>query len=400
MRIGMMADVYKPHVSGVTNYIALNKAHLEQMGHQAFVFTFSAGDYIDDEINIVRSPSLPLLDTGYYFSLRYNRSARRLLQTMDVVHVHHPFLSGTLALLYCRQRGIPIIFTNHTRYDLYAQAYLPMMPDVVGNAALQSYMPAFCRSCDMVVSPSSGMREVLKQFGVDVPIEVVPNGVDLKPFQNPGGPVDRVELGFAPGDVVLLFVGRLGPEKNLDFLLRTFTGAVQAYDHLRLVLIGGGPERENLEDWVRRAGIQQAVRFVGSISYDQMPRYMAMANAFVTASVTEVHPLTVIEAMAAGLPVVGINSPGIGDTVKDGETGFLVPQEDIAMFTAMMIRMAVDTASRQRMGQQARLEAQNYAIDRTSRMMLERYERVVRDSAGRKQTLRVRLDRFVELFRK
>lgn len=400
MRIGMMADVYKPHVSGVTNYIALNKAHLEQMGHQAFVFTFSAGDYIDDEINIIRSPSLPFLDTGYYFSLRYTRSARRLLQTMDVVHVHHPFISGTLALLYCRPRGIPIIFTNHTRYDLYAQAYLPVMPDIIGNTAVQSYMPAFCRACDMVVSPSPGMREVLKQFGVDVPIEVVPNGVDLGPFQNPGQPVDRAELGFASSDIVLLFVGRLGPEKNLDFLLRSFTGAIQAYDHLRLVLIGGGPERENLEDWVSRTGNQHAVRFLGPISYDQMPRYMAMADVFVTASVTEVHPLTVIEAMAAGLPVVGINSPGIGDTVKDGETGFLVPQEEIAMFTAMMIRMAVDNNKRQRMGQQARLEAQNYAIDRTSRMMLERYERVVRDSAGRKQTLRVRVDRFIELFRK
>jgi 1,2-diacylglycerol 3-alpha-glucosyltransferase len=151
---------------------------------------------------------------------------------------------------------------------------------------------------------------------------------------------------------------------------------------------------------VSRTGNQHAVRFLGPVAYDQMPRYMAMADAFVTASVTEVHPLTVIEAMAAGLAVVGINSPGIGDIVKDGVTGFLVPKEDIAMYTAMMIRMAVDTSSRQRMSQQARSEAQNYAIERTCKMMLERYERVVQSSVGRKQTLRVRLDRLVELFRK
>jgi 1,2-diacylglycerol 3-alpha-glucosyltransferase len=400
MRIGMMADVYKPHVSGVTNYIALNKAHLEQMGHQVYVFTFGAGDYVDDEINIIRSPSLPLLDTGYYFSLRYTRAARRLLQTMDVVHVHHPFLSGTLALLYSRPRGIPIVFTNHTRYDLYAQAYLPVMPDVIGNAALQSYMPAFCRSCDMVISPSPGMRDVLVQFGVDVPIEVVPNGVDLKPFQNPVNPVKRADLGFNADDVVLVYVGRLGPEKNLAFLLRSFTGAIQAYDQLRLVLIGGGPERENLEDRVNRADIQHAVRFIGSISYNQMPGYMAMADAFVTASITEVHPLTVIEAMAAGLPVVGIRSPGVGDSVIDGETGYLAPEEDIAMFTAKIIRMASDTNGRQRMGQRAALEAQNYAIDRTCRMLLERYERVVQQSAGRKRSLRARVDRFIEPFRR
>lgn len=399
MRIGMMADVYKPHVSGVTNYIALNKAYLEQLGHQVFIFTFSAGDYVDDEPNVIRSPSLPLLDTGYYFNLRYTRAARRLLQTMDVVHVHHPFLSGPLALLYCRQRGIPIVFTNHTRYDLYAQAYLPVLPDVVGNAALQSYLPAFCRACDLVISPSPGMREVLKQFGVDVPIIVIPNGVDLKPFENPGQPVKREELGFQEGDIVLLYVGRLGPEKNIDFLLRSFTGAIQAYDNLRLALIGGGPEKENLEDWVHRTGIQHAVRFVGAVDYKQMPRYMAMADAFVTASVTEVHPLTVIEAMAAGLPVVGIRSPGVGDTVIDGETGFLVPKEDLAMFTAKLIRMAVDTSNRVRMGQQARVEAQKYAIERTAQLLLEQYERVVQSAAGRKRTLRVRLDQFIEMFR-
>lgn len=399
MRIGMMADVYKPHVSGVTNYIALNKAYLEQLGHQVFIFTFSAGDYEDEETNVIRSASLPLLDTGYYFNLRYTKAARRLVQTMDVVHVHHPFLSGPLALLYCRQRGIPIVFTNHTRYDLYAQAYLPVMPDVVGNAALQSYLPAFCRACDLVISPSPGVREVLIQFGVDVPIQVVPNGVDLTPFANPVQPVTRKELGFQPKDIVLLFVGRLGPEKNIDFLLRSFTGAVQAYDHMRLVLIGGGPEKENLEDWVKRTGIQHAVRFIGSVAYDQMPRYMATADAFVTASVTEVHPLTVIEAMAAGLPVVGIRSPGVGDTVIDGETGYLAPQEDLAMFTAMIIRMAVGTSDRQRMGQQAKVESQKYAIERTSKLLLDQYQQVVQAAVGRKGTWRVRLDRFIELFR-
>ena len=399
MRIGMMADLYKPHVSGVTNYIALNKAYLEQLGHQVFVFTFNAGDYVDEETNVIRSPSLALLDTGYYFSLRYTKEARRLLHTMDVVHVHHPFLSGPLALLYCRPRGIPIVFTNHTRYDLYAQAYLPAMPDIVGNAALQSYLPSFCRAVDLVISPSPGMREVLMQFGVDVPIEVVPNGVDLTPFAHPAMPVTRAELGFQPEDIVLLFVGRLGPEKNLDFLLRSFTGATQAYNHLRLVLIGAGPAQEDLEDRVNRSGIQHAVRFMGPVAYDQMPRYMAMADAFVTASVTEVHPLTVIEAMAAGLPVVGIQSPGVGDTVKNDETGYLVPQEDLAMFTAKIIRMAVDSSSRQRMSHQARLEAQNYAIDLTSQLLLDQYQRVVQAAVGRRSTWRVRLDRFIELFR-
>ena len=107
MRIGMMADMYKPHVSGITNYISLNKIFLEELGHQVFVFTFGDESYIEEEERVVRSPGLALLDTGVYISLRYTRHARKLLNSMDVVHVHHPFLSGSLALRYCRPRAIP-----------------------------------------------------------------------------------------------------------------------------------------------------------------------------------------------------------------------------------------------------------------------------------------------------
>src|SRR5512138_180155 len=117
MRIGMMVDVYKPYVSGVTNYVSLNKRALENAGHEVYVFTFGDPDYQDEEPRIIRSPALPLADTGFYLSLRHKSKHKKLLQTMDVVHVHHPFLSGRLALNYCRSANIPVVFTNHSRYD-------------------------------------------------------------------------------------------------------------------------------------------------------------------------------------------------------------------------------------------------------------------------------------------
>lgn len=303
MRIGMIVDVYKPHISGITNYISLNKKYLEYAGHEVFIFTFGDEHYQDDEENVIRSPGLPLLDTGYYISLQYSQQALKYLSTIQLAHVHHPFLSGSLALRYCRPRGIPIVFTNHTRYDLYAKAYIPMMPDIVSAAAMQAYLPTFCRACDLVIAPSKGLQEVLVNFGVDVPIEVVPNGVDLKPFSQPLQPIKRSELNIQEDDVVLMYIGRLGPEKNLPFLLRSFAGTSQAYNKVKLVLVGDGPERDNLEDRVQHMGLQSEVRFVGMVPYEEVPRYLQIADTFVTASVTEVHPLSVIEAMAAGLPV-------------------------------------------------------------------------------------------------
>ena len=399
MRIGMMADLYMPHVSGITNYIRLNKKFLEEIGHEVFVFTFGDVDYKDEEINVIRSPGLPLLETGLSLNLRHTRSARQLIRMMDVVHDHHPFISGPLALSYCRAPGIPVIFTNHTRYDLYAQAYLPILPGVIGEVAIETYMPTFCRACDMVIAPSPGMRDVLKGFGVDTQIEVVPNGVNLQPFSETILPTEREELGFSNEDTLLVYVGRLGPEKNVAFLLRSFAGAAQAFDNLGLLIVGDGPERENLEDRVRHMGMDSKVRFTGLIPYSQVPAYHKMADAFVTASVTEVHPLSIIEAMAAGLPVLGIQSPGVGDIVEDSVTGFLTKEEDLAAFTAKMVRLVTDHEKRKEMGQKASLEVKRYAIENTIQVMVEQYEMVISKGEKRKRGLRIRFSRMLDKWR-
>jgi len=330
MRIGMMTDVYKPHISGITNYIALNKRYLEQAGHEVFVFTFGDLEHEDDEPNIVRSPGLPLVDTGYYLSFRYSRQAKLLLQTMDLVHVHHPFLSGRLALRYCRPLRIPIVFTNHTRYDLYAQAYLPLLPEEISATFLQAYMPPFYDAVDLVISPSAGMADVLRQLGVTCHIEVVPNGVELQRFHQTSEPAQRTKIGFKPEDILLVYAGRLGPEKNLGFLVRAFSGLAEAIENAHLILVGGGPEEEALKRQSAETGVSSRIHFVGMLDYEHLPSYLAMCDAFVTASVTEVHPLSVIEAMATGLPVLGIQSVGVGDTVEDGITGFLASENQAA----------------------------------------------------------------------
>ena len=395
----MLADTYKPYVSGVTNVIDLSKRYLESQGHQVYVFTFGDVDYHDDELNVIRSPGLPLVDTGYFLNVRYNRQARNLLRTMDIVHVHHPFLSGRLAIWYCKPRGIPIVFTNHTRYDLYAQAYFPVLPEGIGDAFLKAFIPGFCSSMDMVVAPSTGLKKVLERAGVTDHIEVVPNGVDLSPFRQSIEPIDRSELCIGEKQVILVFAGRIAPEKNLPFLLRAFNGAAQAYEDLCLLIIGDGPERENLEDRVSHMGITDRVHFTGMVDYQKIPRYLAAADVFVTASVTEVHPLSVIEAMGAGLPVLGIESPGVGDTVTDGEDGFIVPEEDLAAFTAKMVRLVTDAELRQSMGQRARQTSELYDYRRTTQQMAELYQKVIANNSGRRRTIRARWIRFWDNWR-
>lgn len=398
MRIAMLVDRYKPYISGITNYIDLNKQTLEDQGHDVFVFTFGDLDYEDQEPRIVRSPGLPLADTGYYLSMRYSRQAKKLLQTMDVAHVHHPFLSGRLALRYCRAVEVPVLFTNHTRYDLYAQAYLPMMPEEISLGLLQAYMPSFCEAVDLVISPSPGMERVLRELGVTARVEVVPNGVDLRRFHR-AEPLARADFGFKDTDVLLIFSGRIAPEKNLDFLLRAFAGVAQALDDVYLLIVGGGqkPAVEDLQSLVVELGIQGRVLLTGQIPYEELPAHIAMCNAFVTASVTEVHPLSVIEAMGAGLPIVGIHSPGVGDSVEDGVTGFL-STHDLAAFTAKLTRLCLDASLRRRMGEAARQASTQYSIERTTKLMLAHYERLVYDYEPRHRRWDTRLRAMLERF--
>ena len=381
MRIGMMTDTYKPYISGVTNYIDLNKQLLEAVGHEVYVFTFGEIDHQDDDPHVIRTPGLPVGDTGFYLSLSYKRQARKLLQTMDVVHVHHPFLSGRLALRYCRTRQIPVIYTNHTRYDLYAHARIPFIPEEVAQGVLQAYMPHFCEAVDLVISPSEGMKKVMREFKVESHIEVVPNGVDLRRFYS-AKPLSRDEYGYKEKDILLIYAGRIAPEKNLEFLLQSFAGVAQVVPNVHLLILGSG-QKEHEEATMplpEKLGIPDRVRFFGLIDYDELPSYLAMGDAFVTASVTEVHPLSVIEALATGLPIMGIESPGVGDSVTDGETGLLAGSADIAAFTAKLTQLCLNNAMRKKMGLAAKEAAKQYDIKRTAKIMMKHYDRLKKNS--------------------
>jgi len=400
MRIGMMTDAYKPYVSGVTTYIDLNKRAIEEAGHEVYVFTFGDLDYQDDESRVIRSPGLPLAETGFYLSLRYRTAARKLLQTMDVVHVHHPFLSGRLALHYCRSNQIPVVFTNHTRYDLYAQARLPNLPEEVSLGLLQAYMPDFCEAVNLVISPSEGMKKILREFKVESYIEVVPNGTDLRPFQK-AKPRSRAEFGFTQDDILLIYAGRIAPEKNLNFLLRAFAGVAQIIPHVYLLVVGGG-QKEHEDELKAVAGelqLDNRLRFTGMVSKDELPAYLAMCDVFVTTSVTEVHPFSVIEAMAAGLPVVGIESPGVGDSISDGVSG-LLSTEDIAAYTAKLTYLCLHRDLQKKFGAEALKASEQFSIERTTKIMLGLYNRLLQNTKPVKQKFDERLMSILEEFLK
>jgi len=375
VRIGMFLDMYKPYMSGVTNYAAINKRYFESLGHKVYVFTFGSRDYEDAEPNIVRSPAIPWGDTGWQLGLRPTAEARILMATIDVAHVQHPFLSGRVALALCRPHNIPIVFTNHTRYDLYSDTYAWWMPREVRMAWLSADLRRFAGRIDLTIAPSASIATWLHDFEVTDDAVVLPNGVDTAPFASPAHPRTKASLGLPEDSVVFCYLGRVAEEKNMPLLVEAFISAAKD-SPAALLVIGDGPAREDAEEHLREAGLSQRARFVGRTPYEQVPDLLAACDVFATASVTEVHPLVVIEAMAAGLPTVGVRSPGISDTVEHDVSG-LLSAENTREVAANMRAVATDPSLRSRLATGARETAARYDISVTGSALLGEYEKVL-----------------------
>jgi 1,2-diacylglycerol 3-alpha-glucosyltransferase len=376
LRIGMFADMYKPHLSGVTNYISLYKKRFEELGHEVWVFTFGHTDYPDDEPNVVRSPAIPWGDTGWQMGLVLSSSAKQIIPTLDIAHVHHPFVSGRVALEYCEPAGTPIVFTNHTRYDLYSDAYAWFMPKTMRYSYIRRYLKEFAGDVDLVIAPSPGIRDWLSEFGITEQSVLLSNCVDTEPFRHPAAPRSRAEYGFPHDSVVFCYLGRVSAEKNMGLLTRATIQAAQEVPSICFLVLGEGTALSETKKRFDEAGLGDRVHFAGLTPYAEVPDHLAAADVFVTASVSEVHPLVVMEAFAAGLPVIGVHSPGVGDIVEDGVTGFLTP-EDAGAFSARMRELANDPDMRARMSETASTTAARYDVRIMAEEMLGHYRRLI-----------------------
>lgn len=372
VRIGMFADMYKPYISGVTNHIAITKAALEELGHEVWVFTFGSNNYEDDEPRVIRSPGLPFGDTGWQFGATFSRDALDAIRTLDVAHAHHPFLSGRLALKTCKKPGIPVVMTNHTRYDLYSDVYARFAPKTLRYWFLRWQLASLYSKAALVISPSAEISEWLRSFGIQAPTRVLPNAIDTRKFREPRSPLAKSEIGFAEDDVVFCYLGRLGEEKNLSLLTEAFVAAAKREPRCALLLIGGGPSKAAIEKRAAEAGLAGHVNLAGLVDYARVPDYLAAADVFVTASVSEVHPLTVMEGMAAGLPVVAIRSPGIAETVTNEYDGLLANSQDPQLLATLMVK-AADDELRAQMSEAALASAAERDISKTAAELAEIY---------------------------
>ncbi len=326
MKIGIFTDSYKPYTSGVVTSIATFKEELNKLGHEVYIFAPSYPDYEDEEAGVYRyysmiSPTNP----DFALAIPVYPGLHMLLRKLDldIIHVHSPFTMGKVGMHMANRHNIPLIFTYHTLYDQYAH-YVPVAQELVREMVLR-FSNNFCRQCDHIIAPSKEIQKLLYSYDINTPITVIPTGVPLHKFQGARGNWLRNNYAIPKDNKILLFVGRLTREKNLDFLIEAFKLLRTQMPNTTLVLTAQGPLENDLKQLVMEQGMEldTDVIFTGAQPFDTLVNIYYSSDLFVFSSMTETQGLVLIEAMAAGLPVVAVRAYGVQDMVDNGVDGIL-----------------------------------------------------------------------------
>ncbi len=328
MNILMVTNTYLPHVGGVANSVAVFTKYLRKHGHNVKVI---APEYKEDNSSdpyIIRVPAIQHFN-GSDFSvvLPIPHFLENDLKdfTPDVIHSHHPFLMGSMAVRLSKKYVVPLIFTQHTMFEDYTH-YVPVDFGDMKKFVI-SLSTGYANLCDRVVAPSQSVADILKGRGVETPISIIPTGVEMDKFTKGNGSTFR-EKHNIPEDAFLAgHIGRLAQEKNLMFLTRSVSKFLKENHHAHFFVGGYGPSQEPMQKHFQENGLQKQVHFAGKLTgQETIDAYHAM-DLFVFSSKSETQGMVLTEAMSAKVPVIAIDASGVREVLKDGQNGFMLDNE-------------------------------------------------------------------------
>ena len=324
MNIGIFTDSYFPQLSGVATSIKTLKDALEKQGHNVFIFT-TTDPHIKKgtvEANIFRFSSVPFISftdrrvafRGFFEATKVAREVK-----LDIVHTQTEFALGMIGKYVAHQLKIPAIHTYHTMYEDYLHYVLN--GHLLRPYHVKQFTNAYLKNMDGVIAPSKRVEALLKRYRVNIPMRVIPTGVDINSLNKPETVDVRKELDI-PDDVpVLLTLSRVAEEKKIDRILNAMPEILDEFPQTRLVIAGDGPDMEVLQEQVERLTLEDSVIFTGDIPHDDVGSYYKMADLFVSASDTETQGLTYIEALASGTKCVVYDTDYTEHVFDDEEFG-------------------------------------------------------------------------------
>lgn len=388
MRVGIFTESYPPLINGVSTSVQTLMAELERAGHSVCVFTSRYPRYTDERPDVYRYPSVnAIVEPDYVLPIPFSARIKATIPKLglDIIHSQSPFFLGLIARHVANQNNLPLVSTNHTLYTEYAH-YMPLLPAAWTRWGLVRWMRDYYNSCDHVIAPSELTRRRLTEgYGVHAPVTVVPTGIPEPPYVLARPADTKRELGLPPDARLLLYVGRLAPEKNLEMLLRAFQKIAAKTEDTYLIVAGSGKSAGALRRLAGQLALGPRVVFTGFLGRTRLDPLYKASELFLFPSKTETQGLAVGEALAAGTPAIVVNGGGAPEAVRDGVNGYIVEDEP-ALMADRALRLLADDALRQRMVLQAKSAAAKMTPDKAAGRVIALYEALLagkRNGAGK-----------------
>jgi glycosyltransferase involved in cell wall biosynthesis len=385
MRIAIFSDTFFPDQINGAAHVAFQSAKiLESRGHTVKVFTVSIkyGSKVppmEKKFTIKRVPSLPFW--GYArerITLPFGFAFRQVKKfNPDIIHAHMPFALGWEAVWAAKLLGKPLIGTHHTFFDHYLKHV--KLDYLWFKKPSWKIVTAFYNRCDLVLTPSRAMAAGIRQHGLYRPVKVAANPVDTNLF-HPATPADKQRLKekFGLKGPVVLYQGRVSYEKSIDQILRAFARVSNQLPDAKLMIVGDGPERKKIEHLAHKLEIQDHVLFTGFLLGNDLVEAMQTADVFVTASKSENMPLSVLEAMGCGLPVIGVRALGIPEVVRDQISGFIVEPDQVAELAQKIVELLANPDLLRKFSIAAREFSMQHSYDTVGLELETIYEQLIK----------------------
>ncbi len=384
MKIAIFSDTFFPQVNGVANVAYQSAVDLAGLGHEVIVFTVAspANKKKIEGISGFRVVFLPSLPALAYPGERagFPLGATALSEVVkfkpDIIHTHTPLPVGWAAVAAAKMLGAKLVGTHHTFYDHYLKH---MKLDYQwGRKFSWQYTVGYYNRCDLVLSPSASLAEELKTHGLTKPVEILLNPIDTELFSPPtAGEKKILKKEFGITGKSLVYMGRLSYEKSIDQIVEAFASAVKKNPELTLMLVGDGPEREKLAALAAKLGVADKLIFTGVRRGKGLAESMCANDVFITASKSENMPLSVLEAMAAGLPVISVKEKGLQEMVDEGASGVFMPTDNPTGMAEVILRVLSDGELINRMSRGARESAEKYSRPGIAKLLVRAYEKLL-----------------------
>ncbi len=419
MKVVISTDIYYPMINGVAVFSRNLAAGLQQRGHEVLVLAPSiTGNFsietdeeygfkiarltsnkmhlYPDQINDVpeakdilgmRLPQL-VYRNGLHVSFMPYFEIKRVLDDFkpDIIHDQTPGPVALSVYRYARIRKIPLVATDHAYPDnLTQQVRLPQLAKKPINKAMNAYFLSFLRRSEYATMPTEqAVSDLLpkNRRHFRVPVEALSNGIDLSRFAPKKAKAEIYKRYKVPTDrKIVLYVGRVDPEKSLNVLVEAFARVAKKCDDADLVIVGDGTARNHLEEMAKDLGIAERTHFLGRVVGDDLPELYRTGDVFSITSKTETQSIVLMEAMASGLPAVAVAAGAIPELVKNGKNGYVCEADDVDAVARKLVKILSDDALREEMSKNSAEMIQKHDINYTLTRFEEIYTSVLEKRA-------------------